>query len=438
MCKSPFVKWYVYLFYFIRIKFNYMKKIVLQIFCSLHFTAICTAQVVNLPSTTFTIQEDFSTLGNSGTGLTTLPAGWWITEQGLGGNTTYRAGDGTSNSGDTYSFGTGTNTDRCFGSVASGTVQPNFGIKIRNQSGSLVTSFRVGFWMEQWRSGGRTGLDSLYFYYGIGSQFDSANTVGLNKPWVRFTAGDVVSKVTQTTPAGLDGNLAANRQWYQFLVTGVTLNNGDTLYLRWQDPNVGGNDDGLSIDEFAFTINGVLPVSWASFDIFISNNKNRLSWSTHSEINNSHFEVERSNDANIFETKGKVKGKGNSTVTQNYIFMDEQPLAGTTYYRIKQVDFDGQFSYSDVREVNNELVVPVIAKPNPFQTTLTLQLNNAAQIPTTIELVDLTGKAKYCQLAVVTKNNSQFEISVADLPAGIYYVRVSNALATTIQKVVKQ
>ncbi len=415
-----------------------MKKIVLQILCSLQLIGLSKAQVVNLTSTTFTIQEDFSSLGNSGTALSTLPAGWWIIEQGSSGNTTYRSGDGTANTGDTYSFGTGTNLDRSLGSVASGSVQPNFGVKIRNQSGALINSFRVGFWMEQWRSGGRTGLDSLYFYYGIGSQFDSANTVGLNKPWVRFVAGDVVSKVTQATGAGLDGNLSANRQWYQFLVSGVNINNGDTLYLRWQDPNVGGNDDGLSIDEFAFTINGVLPVSWASFEILNLNNSNRLSWSTNSETNNGHFEVERSTDANVFETIGQVKGNGNSSVTNHYMFIDEQPLAGVTYYRIKQVDFDGQFSYSDVREVNNERITPVITSPNPFQTTLTLQLNNAAQVPTSIELVDLTGKVRYYHLAEVTEVNPQFQLSVADLPAGIYFVRVSNSTDITIHKVVKQ
>lgn len=194
--------------------------------------------------------------------------------------------------------------------------------------------------------------------------------------------------------------------------------------------------DGLRVGKtWAHT---ALPVSWSSFNASNRGKQIKLTWSTNSEINNGHFEVERSTDANVFETIGQVKGNGNSSVTNHYVFIDEQPLAGVTYYRIKQVDFDGQFSYSDVREVNNERITPVITSPNPFQTTLTLQLNNATQVPTSIELVDLTGKVRYYHLAEVTEVNPQFQLSVADLPAGIYFVRVSNSTDITIHKVVKQ
>jgi hypothetical protein len=220
---------------------------------------VCTAmasqaQYVSINALNTAITQDFNTLDTTSgsTTLSTVPAGWWISE--APGNTLYRAGNGSANAGDTYSYGTNGQADRALGSLASGSVTSNFGSRYINHSGSTITSFTMSFTMEQWRSGGRTGLDSLYFFYAINNSIDSAGIPRVvTGNWTRVPACDVVSKVTQGTAAALDGNLDDNKHAYNLTVPGITLNEGDTLWLRWRDPNVAGSDDGLAIDDFSFT-----------------------------------------------------------------------------------------------------------------------------------------------------------------------------------------
>jgi hypothetical protein len=218
------------------------------------------AQYVSILSFGSGYSQDFNTLDTSGTALANIPSGWWIAESP--GNFTYRAGNGSSNSGDTYSFGSPSSSDRALGSVASGTVVSNFGSRYINNTGSAITSFSINLTMEQWRSGGRTSLDSLTFLYLINGGVDSAGFVKVNAAtWTRRITGDLVSKVTQATAATLDGNLPINKQSYSFTITGITVNNGDTLYLRWRDPNLAGSDDGLAIDDYTFTAFSGAPVT---------------------------------------------------------------------------------------------------------------------------------------------------------------------------------
>jgi hypothetical protein len=238
------------------------------------------AQFIAITNQSASYTENFNSLATSGTTQTLLPSGWWINE--LPGNTTYRAGDGSLNSGDTYSFGTGTNTERSLGGVASGSVVSNFGVKYINNSGSAFSSFNISMFMEQWRAGGRTGLDSLYFFYAINGGLDSAGTakVSTGTNWIRVPACDLLSKVTPTAAGALDGNLPANRTSYQFTVTGLTVNVGDTLWLRWRDPNAAGSDDGLSIDDYSFTVGGVSAPPPLQSLIFNNTNTNStaISW----------------------------------------------------------------------------------------------------------------------------------------------------------------
>ncbi len=79
----------------------------------------------------------------------------------------------------------------------------------------------------------------------------------------------------------------------------------------------------------------------------------QLKWSTATEINNSYFTIERSSDGKEFAELGKVKGAGNSNYIRNYNFSDENPFEGINYYRVKQTDFDGQFSYTPVIAIRN-------------------------------------------------------------------------------------
>src|SRR5439155_4138734 len=114
---------------------------------------------------------------------------------------------------------------------------------------------------------------------------------------------------------------------------------------------------GVAIDNFE--VNGPpnsvpLPVELVSFTGEAHEDFNLLSWITASEINNMGFEIQRSEDAVTFMKCGFVGGKGNSTSTVDYTFRDNNVDEGVTYYRLKQVDFDGKENYSGVIALSNK------------------------------------------------------------------------------------
>lgn len=119
----------------------------------------------------------------------------------------------------------------------------------------------------------------------------------------------------------------------------------------------------------------VFPVEWLSFETASTNAGVNLSWSTASEENNKGFEVERSVDAETWEFLGFVEGAGTTTEIQAYSFVDTRPEMGFNYYRLKQIDYNGDFDYSDISEIALSLDAfsgtPSVF-PNPIQSQLTI------------------------------------------------------------------
>ncbi len=111
----------------------------------------------------------------------------------------------------------------------------------------------------------------------------------------------------------------------------------------------------VAFGDFVFTSNSflnVLPVELLFFNANRLGSDINLTWATGSETNSSHFDVERAGPNLHFKKIGRVKGAGESSARTDYRFLDTSPLPGMSYYRLKQVDFDGSFSYSDVKAIN--------------------------------------------------------------------------------------
>lgn len=108
-----------------------------------------------------------------------------------------------------------------------------------------------------------------------------------------------------------------------------------------------------------------LPVSWLSFKAGKVDDDVQLEWRTASETNSNYFEIERSNDGLSFKGIGVIEAAGNSNTIQTYSFTDSDPLAGINYYRLRQVDYDGSFSYSAIAYVKFSQVQHLAAWPNP-------------------------------------------------------------------------
>lgn len=114
----------------------------------------------------------------------------------------------------------------------------------------------------------------------------------------------------------------------------------------------GGYSGSFEIDGITCTyVNGVLPIQLINYVLSENDKFIMINYTTASETNNDFFTIERSVDGLVFQSIGKIDGAGNSSKEISYQFVDEKPMAGINYYRIKQTDFDGQYSYSDIKSV---------------------------------------------------------------------------------------
>ncbi|MEP7171349.1 MAG: hypothetical protein ABI855_18415, partial [Bacteroidota bacterium] len=183
-------------------------------------------------------------------------------------------------------------------------------------------------------------------------------------------------------------------------------------------------------DMFALKISqsSPLPVELVSFSAKAIDNKEVLcQWTTASEINNDYFTIERSRNGRDFEEAGKVNGAGNSTSTSDYSFTDEQPINGISYYRLKQTDFNGQFSYSQIVKVNiikseNNIFVPTLVE-NEINIHLNVGNNEYSQI--SFILVSADGRL------IMNKSfshdeleNQNLKISRNNIASGMYCYRM--------------
>jgi hypothetical protein len=197
------------------------------------------------------------------------------------------------------------------------------------------------------------------------------------------------------------------------------------------------NPDG-QITTINITVTGSpLPVELLSFTAQTIDKTVLLKWITASENNNYNFIVERSKDAVYFEDIGKVKGAGSTTTATHYIFSDEHPFNGISYYRLKQTDFNGEFVFSNVVSVKfgKETFSLVSAYADYENHTVNIFLNeNAAEI-VTYEFTDVFGKIISKGSQNVVEGVNKIVIDGKLLARGIYYVTVANGKSTFSTKI---
>lgn len=177
-----------------------------------------------------------------------------------------------------------------------------------------------------------------------------------------------------------------------------------------------------------------LPVELLSFTAEMQNENVLLAWTTATEINNDFFEVQRSANGLDFETIEKVIGAGNSASRLNYELLDQSPLANTSYYRLKQVDFNGDFEYSKIISLSNSKTQNLFGNiyPNPTSSELNITLHNSEAF--TVQVVDMSGRIVYSQNVSASYSIPSFKLDVSALVSGLYLVQLSSQTETkTIQ-----
>jgi hypothetical protein len=334
------------------------------------------------------------------------------------------------------------------------------GIKPRIQLGLSVTGTPVETVAASTKAEHVVSGSSDYFYSnnsrlmarlsGIDASLGCVQTTVENAgtSWVSFLAGQRSAKVYAITPttnvtttnytvslyftnAELDGKTASNLRIAK--TTAATIagaNAGNTVSVIPTVTTLGGNTvftanfTGFS-RFFLIDAGAVLPITTLKFNAYENSGVGILEWTTDQEINNKGFEVEKSFDGISFNTLDFVAAKGNATSKASYNLQDKN-LGELQYYRLKQIDNDGKYSYSNVVLVKSKFNQQrILFITNPFNNELKITMASRVIKSIVIELVDATGKT------IVKKNAAgnganlfTLQIPAGNTAKGIYFVNI--------------
>ena len=183
--------------------------------------------------------------------------------------------------------------------------------------------------------------------------------------------------------------------------------------INWTE----GDDAGFSYTTQA------LPVEMVSFTGKEVRGENLLSWQTATEINNEVFEIEHSEDSRLWKKIGTVKGNGTSLTAQSYDFIHSNPAAGLNYYRLRQVDYDGMYEFSEIIAViNRQKEIAVKVYPNPALEKLVVQ-GDKDMTGMKLVITNMAGQV----VIEKTLGSHRMELPVASLRNGTYVYQIINA-----------
>jgi hypothetical protein len=190
---------------------------------------------------------------------------------------------------------------------------------------------------------------------------------------------------------------------------------------------------------------GTLPIKLTAFNAKLSNGAVNLDWITAGEVNNNFFTIERSSDGENFEALMQKNGAGNSTVNRYYTATDESPLEGFSYYRLKQTDYDGHYTYSDIETIRNgkemepshSMEIKTMA-PNPFTQSFKLSYISKSETTVDISLMSMSGQLVIQEKVKAEAGYNTWEFKDQySLQSGIYFVTLAYNNKKVIGKILK-
>ncbi|MEN0006812.1 MAG: T9SS type A sorting domain-containing protein [Bacteroidota bacterium] len=214
-------------------------------------------------------------------------------------------------------------------------------------------------------------------------------------------------------------------------ISGVFSSINPALPANWAvDYSVAG--------EVALVYSGILPVEWLGFSAHSQENEVELRWQTATEIDNIGFEIWHATDAKAWEHIDFVEGKGDSFQAQAYLFTHRQPVIGNNYYRLRQLDYDGKFSDSVVRQVSveNHLAEEQLKLyPNPTVDYTMVSLPQRHQAGT-VQVVSPNGQIMLT--TPIAADQSQIELNAQSWPRGMYFITVQLGSEAYTQRLIRR
>jgi type IX secretion system substrate protein len=222
---------------------------------------------------------------------------------------------------------------------------------------------------------------------------------------------------------------------YNYVTIGNFRNDANTVHTAFGPSGYGCY---FFIDDVVIKPSTPLPVELLSFTAEKENKNIVLNWSTASEFNNDYFTIEKSINRNDFSPMATVKGNGTSSQLHQYIFIDEHPTSGISYYRLKQTDFNGEERYSETRNVEyaepkNEFKI----FPNPATGKFALKFYSELNLICNVEIYDLRGRKILTQNYFAPKGNNEIKFNES-FKAGNYLLKFNNDSKSYISKLLIQ
>jgi hypothetical protein len=244
---------------------------------------------------------------------------------------------------------------------------------------------------------------------------------------VTYDGGTTSTSLWEITTTG---NIPPEEKVITFTPTSSTYQlifylNGDIYNINWWD-----------LDDIMVQYS--VPVELTSFAANVINNEVELNWSTATETNNQGFDVERMNASGAFEKIGYVAGFGTTTEPKSYSFIDSKLESGNYTYRLKQVDFDGSFTYSD--EVNVDVEIPLEYAleqnyPNPFNPSTTIKYSIPEDGFVKLAVYNMLGEEVATVINSVQKaGRYEVNLNASNLASGVYVYRIEAANFTASKK----
>lgn len=294
-------------------------------------------------------------------------------------------------------------TDWSYVTGGSGTVSGNPLTLTLNQNTELTPNFssttnRTITYIGNGNSGGTS--PAIQTYTSGATATVSTNSGSLTKTGFNFDGWN-------TSENGSGTDYAENADF--------TINSNMTLYAKWS------------------SLGGILPVELTYFNGRQHNESVILSWQTTTELNNSHFEVQRSADGINWMNIDRVYGAGTSTQVQNYQSIDRDPIVGRSYYRLKQVDFDEKFEFSDVVAIDfddEDLDGNIFVFPNPASSYIYIS-KNKIQLDELV-IINVTGQVVNENTIVEKVGENQVRLKVDKLSKGLYYLKYKDSFQPVI------
>ncbi len=370
----------------------------------------------------------------------------------------------------TVSIEFGTEADRYFPSVFGFAIRMKSPVITLNKSvadasgdGNLQSNEQLTYTL----SGSNVGPGSAYNTVVIDSLPN--NVTYVNNSLLIVNAPGVSGPLPQTDAGGDDYAFKATngvRNYVKFyLGTGATPTSGGTMDIgttyavkfkvqallipgsisntaRITSTSQAGDvftDDGTAI---IGPSGGSLAVKLTSFFATLKNKQGLLNWVTENELNNDHFEIERSEDGVTFSSRGIVSGNGTTSTTHYYNFTDEINInASIIYYRLKIVDVDGKISFSKIVALllKGNLKGDITIYPNPFEYNVKIALNAESDIDAQYRIISFEGKEVFSRKISLQKGNNIVVINdIGELASGNYLLEITMGKEKYLKKIIRK